>query len=88
MGKKMKWALLTMLGFATACSTVKNTAKGTGSPEEGDSVKVETPERTIRLMYGVQPPVPLEEVERQRAELQAQEAAKESAEKPASETEK
>ena len=28
MGKKVKWALLTMLGFATACSTVKNAPQG------------------------------------------------------------
>ena len=76
MGKKVKWALLTMLGFATACSTVKNapqgkpqdqapdseTAKSTDS--RADSVRVQRP---IRLMYGVRPPVPVEEVERQQA---------------------
>ena len=63
MGKKVKWALLTMLGFATACSTVKN------APQEGrrTRLRIGRVERQIRLMYGVRPPVPVEEVERQQA---------------------
>lgn len=61
MGKRVKWALLTMLGFATACSTVKNTSKAGDMNGDKDSIKVETPDRQIRLMYGVRPPEPLEE---------------------------
>mgnify|MGYP000562021166 CR=1 FL=1 len=61
MGKKVKWALLTMLGFATACSTVKN------APQGGPLDQAARGERQIRLMYGVRPPVPVEEVERQQA---------------------
>ena len=34
MGKKVKWALLTMLGFATACSTVKNAPQGKPQDQE------------------------------------------------------
>jgi hypothetical protein len=64
MGKKVKWALLTMLGFATACSTVKNAPQGEPQDQAPDSARVE---RQIRLMYGVRPPVPVEEVERQQA---------------------
>ena len=50
MGKKVKWALLTMLGFATACSTVKNAPQGGPQDQAPDSARVE---RQIRLMYGV-----------------------------------
>ena len=72
MNKKLKLALAALLGFSTACSTVKNApAKGaeeqkqeTGSQEVQDSVKV--PPRIV-VMYGVRPPVPVEEVERQQA---------------------
>ena len=53
MGKKVKWALLTMLGFATACSTVKNAPQGKPQDQAPDSARVE---RQIRLMYGVRPP--------------------------------
>ena len=37
MGKKVKWALLTMLGFATACSTVKNAPQGKPQDQAPDS---------------------------------------------------
>lgn len=61
MKKKLKLALAALLGFSTACSTVRNApAKGgeeqkqeTGSQEVRDSVKV--PPRII-VMYGVRPP--------------------------------
>ena len=53
-----------MLGFATACSTVKNAPQGKPQDQAPDSARVE---RQIRLMYGVRPPVPVEEVERQQA---------------------
>ena len=64
MGKKVKWALLTMLGFATACSTVKNAPQGKPQDQAPDSARVE---RQIRLMYGERPPVPVEGVVRQQA---------------------
>ncbi len=63
MGKKLKFMLLTLLGFSAACSTVRN---GTGN---GNDVKTapesagEAPEvqqvdtiRAIRLLYGVRRP--------------------------------
>lgn len=52
MSKKMKLALLALLGFATACSTVKN---GTKSPEKEEETQVTEP--TIRVLYGVRAPV-------------------------------
>lgn len=58
MGRKVKWALLAMLGFATACSTVKNNPKQ-GSDEDANGVEVSEPQ--IQLMYGVRNPVPLDE---------------------------
>lgn len=47
-----------MLGFATACSTVKNNPKQ-GSEEDTNGVEVSEPQ--IQLMYGVRNPVPLDE---------------------------
>lgn len=61
MDKKIKWALLAMLGFATACSTVKNTGKSAEKENEPDSTRIE--ESRIVVMYGVQSPVPVSEVE-------------------------
>lgn len=52
MNKKTKLALLALLGFATACSTVKNGTKET--EKEGEPQMVEP---TIRVLYGVRPPV-------------------------------
>lgn len=52
MSKKMKLALLALLGFATACSTVKNGTKG---PEKEEETQMTEP--TIRVLYGVRPPV-------------------------------
>lgn len=52
MSKKMKLALLALLGFATACSTVKNGTKG---PEKEEETRMTEP--TIRVLYGVRPPV-------------------------------
>lgn len=62
MSKKIKWALLAMLGFATACSTVRNTARGENPDQERADTVEQTPQ--IRLMYGVRPPVSVEEAER------------------------
>lgn len=87
MGKKVKWALLTMLGFATACSTVKNSPKGEAQNRDQDSAHIE---RTIRLMYGVRPPVSVEEVERQEAARKEAEKAQQNQQEtiPAPKTEK
>lgn len=52
MSKKTKLALLALLGFATACSTVKNGTKG---PEKEEDTQMVEP--TIRVLYGVRPPV-------------------------------
>ena len=69
--KKIKLALLTLLGFSTACSTVRE-AQTTPqvpaeaaqkednediTPPEGEQVKVER----IQLMYGVPSPRPTSE---------------------------
>ena len=53
MSKKMKLALLALLGFSTACSTVKNGAK---NPEESSTEFVEP---AIRVLYGVRAPQPV-----------------------------
>lgn len=64
MSKKVKWALLAILGFATACSSVKNSSKGAEQNNDKDSTQVEHNLRRIIVMYGVRPPVSLEEAER------------------------
>lgn len=69
MSKKMKLALLALLGFSTACSTVKSGAKADKNSdqvnEETSTVQIEgeaADERPqIRVLYGVRPPVPAEE---------------------------
>lgn len=76
MSKRFKWAILALLGFSTACSTVKNTAKGNSErAERADSTAVEGSERPqIIVMYGVRPPAqtpldkrPMEQVERSQS---------------------
>lgn len=60
MNKKLKLALAALLGFSTACSTVKNTPAGgetgqereAGAQEIGDSVS----HPRIIVMYGVRYP--------------------------------
>lgn len=56
MSKKTKLALLALLGFATACSTVRNGSK-TVETEEGQP---QITEPAIRVLYGVRPPVPVD----------------------------
>lgn len=70
--KKFKLAVLTLLGFSTACSTVKNTTENktqipteettpTGEMTiEADTSELKPVER-IRLMYGVPSPRPTTE---------------------------
>ncbi len=58
MDKRIKWTLLTLLGFSTACGTVKHR---TNRPEEPVSIEIDP--RAV-AMYGVMAPVSLEEIER------------------------
>lgn len=83
MTNKIKWALLAMLGFATACSTVRNTARG----EQPESERTDTVETTpqIRLMYGVRPPVSVEEAERQDSLRRIESRPEQLSEQPAGE---
>lgn len=54
MSKRAKLALLALLGFSTACSTVRQSPEAEGSATgEG----VEQSEPSIRVLYGVRPPV-------------------------------
>lgn len=62
MGKKLKFMLLTLLGFSAACSTVRNGAGNDSdgktlpeAAEEAPEVQVDTI-RTIRVLYGVRRP--------------------------------
>ncbi|MBR5465732.1 MAG: hypothetical protein IKU77_08095 [Alistipes sp.] len=66
--KKIKLAILALLGFSTACSTVKNTSEKqveipaeetlqnpqADQPTEGEEIKIER----IQLMYGTPSPRP------------------------------
>ncbi|MDO4758424.1 MAG: hypothetical protein Q4A18_04085 [Rikenellaceae bacterium] len=63
--KKIKLAILTLMGFSTACSTVKNTAKNEPvnvptEQEEAPAIEADTtriePIPEIKLMYGVPRP--------------------------------
>lgn len=59
MGKKLKLALIAMLGFSTACSTSKKSAKSNEpGVEPQPSEVIESPR--IMLMYGVRPPLQVE----------------------------
>lgn len=63
MGKKVKWALLTMLVCNGLFDSEERSSRRAAGPGSDSAVN----ERQIRLMYGVRPPVPVEEVERQQA---------------------
>ncbi len=77
MGRKIKIAIATLLGFSTACSSVKNTPKQKEEPQPEQTVKSEQdsiPPR-MKLMYGVPSPdgrmaIPLEEVQTPSEEAQ------------------
>jgi len=57
MNRKIKLAAAALLGFSTACSSVKNTpAKGSGEQEPvGTEVQTDTVRRIV-VMYGVRTP--------------------------------
>lgn len=81
MSKKIQLALLALLGFSTACSTVKNGEKTTADPKS-DKSELSLP--AIRVLYGVRPPKDIEQqIEQQVLEKQKEEAAKEAAAKEA-----
>lgn len=56
MNRKLKLALAALLGFSTACSTVKNASskKTDEAAVPADTVEVS---RRVVVMYGVRPPV-------------------------------
>ena len=58
MSRRLKWSILALLGFSTACSSVKNTVQNDpATAEQGDSTAVGGKERTqIIVMYCVRPP--------------------------------
>ena len=56
MNRKLKLALAALLGFSTACSTVKNASskKSDDTAAPVDTVEVS---RRVVVMYGIRPPV-------------------------------
>lgn len=71
MSKKLQLALLALLGFSTACSTVKHSAVTEGEPQTPEQEQTAAP--TIRVLYGV--PVPPEVQEQREREKREKEAA-------------
>lgn len=55
MTKRIKWAMLALLGFSTACSTVKNSAKEP-QKETPEELAPRAEEHRIRVLYGVRRP--------------------------------
>ena len=85
MGKKLKLALIAMLGFSTACSTSKKSAKSNEpGVEPQPSEVIESPR--IMLMYGVRPPLQVE-TEPEIGEPQTEESQTEAKAEAKQETE-
>lgn len=63
MDRRIKFALLAVLGFSTACSTVRNTAKDSKkSDQTSEAEAAQSQERPrIKVMYGVPNPPRVEE---------------------------
>ncbi len=85
MNRKLKLALAALLGFSTACSTVKNasskkTEKTDDAAIPADTVKIIHP---IVVMYGVRPPIQSTEHRSLSSVLQENGTAAESQETPA-----
>ncbi|MBP3482904.1 MAG: hypothetical protein J6K28_05900 [Alistipes sp.] len=55
MGKKLKFAIITLLGFSTACSSVKKAEKSTDGKQPQPAEEVAP---AIKVMYGVRRPAP------------------------------
>lgn len=62
MTKKLKLALVALLGFSAACSSVKNSPSKSGGAAEGVTVSPDGERPSIRVMYGV--PAPREQLRR------------------------
>jgi hypothetical protein len=56
MSKRMKLALLALLGFSTACSTVKSGSKSRVEGISSEEVITNDSAPRIRVLYGVRPP--------------------------------
>ncbi len=82
MNRKLKLALAALLGFSTACSTVKNASskKTDEAAVPADTVKIIHP---IVVMYGVRPPIQSTEHRSLSSVLQENGTAAESQETPA-----
>lgn len=59
MNRRFKWSILALLGFSTACSSVKNTVKNdpTTAGQADSTVVGGKVNPQIIVMYGVRPPV-------------------------------
>lgn len=82
MNRKLKLALAALLGFSTACSTVKNASskKTDDAAIPADTVKIIHP---VVVMYGVRPPIQSTEHRSLSSVLQENGTAAESQETPA-----
>ncbi len=82
MNRKLKLALAALLGFSTACSTVKNASskKTDDAAIPADTVKIIHP---VVVMYGVRPPFQSTEHRSLSSVLQENGTAAESQETPA-----
>lgn len=54
MTRRFKLLILSLLGFTTACSGLKNGAKSEAGAVDADTTAIETPR--IHVMYGVRTP--------------------------------
>ena len=57
MKRKLKWMMAALLGFSTACSTVKNASQEGGNGQQPEPTPHEI--ERIRLMYGTPSPRPV-----------------------------
>lgn len=61
MTRRLKFLILSLLGFSTACSGLKNGARSETPAVDADTTAVETPR--IHVMYGVRTPRPASEAD-------------------------
>ena len=59
MGRKLKFAVIALLGFSTACSSAKKSQKSTEPEIEAQPAEVVP---RIKVMYGVRSPYPVTSV--------------------------
>ena len=76
MNKKLKLALVALLGFSTACSSVKKAAtadkKQNNEEQQVDSTKIYPPRPIRVVMYGVRPPFKMGNQELESPKMEAQ----------------